>query len=99
MQMVKDVIPQGELIQISEIGKYEDFILKCKERLCSGAQLETMIQTQNTLIKYKQALEKINHPLAKDIEKYSHGARCTFPDFNCTQDCLFKEGKLLTRKI
>ena len=26
--------------------KYEDFILKCKERLCSAAQLEIMKQTR-----------------------------------------------------
>ncbi len=35
----------------------------------------------------------------EDIEKYSHGARCTFCDFNCSSDCKFVEGKLLTRKI
>lgn len=57
MQIVKDVNPQGELIKISEVGKYEDFILKCKERLCSAAQLEIMLQTKKTLEKYKQALK------------------------------------------
>ena len=73
--------------------------LKRKERLCSGAQLEIMRQTRETLLKYRSALEKSNHRLAKDIEKYSHGARCTFPDYNCPADCKFKEGKILTRKI
>lgn len=99
MQLVRGVIPQGELVQISEVGKYEDFILKCKERLCSAAQLEIMLQTRETLLKYKKALEEINHPLAQDIEKYSHGARCTFPDFTCTSECKFKEGINLSRKI
>jgi hypothetical protein len=99
MQIVKGVTPQGELIKISEVGKYEDFILKCKERLCSAAQLEIMLQTKETLLKYKKALEESKSPLAYDIEKYSHGARCTFPDFNCASDCKFNEGKLLTRKI
>ncbi len=99
MQLVKDITPVGELVQISENGKYEDFILKCKERLCSSAQLEIMLQTRNTLLKYKKALEDKNSPLAKDIEKYSHGARCTFPDFDCSSDCCFKEGKTLTRRI
>lgn len=96
---VKDVIPQGELVNISEMGKYEDFILKCKERLCSAAQLEIMQQTRATLVKYKKALELSNHPLSKDIIKYMYGARCTFPDYECTNDCKFKEGKLLTRRI
>ena len=99
MQTVKDVTPQGELIKINEIGKYEDFILKCKERLCSAAQLETMMQTRNTLLKYKKALEEANSPLKEDIEKYTHGARCTFPDFDCSSKCNFKDGIMLTRKI
>ncbi len=99
MQIVKKVNPQGEIVRISEVGKYEDFILKCKERLCSNAQLETMLQTRETLLKYKKALQKSHSPLAQDIEKYSHGARCTFPDFDCSADCKFKEGKTLTRKI
>ena len=99
MQTVSEVNPQGELVRISEVGKYEDFILKCKERLCSAAQLEIMMQTKETLSKYKTALEESGNPLASDIEKYSHGARCTFPDFNCASDCKFKEGKLLIRKI
>lgn len=99
MQIVKGVNPQGELVKINEVGKYEDFILKCKERLCTSAQLEIMLQTRETLLKYKKALEESGNPLAKDIEKYSHGARCTFPDFNCPSDCKFSEGKTLVRKI
>ena len=99
MQLVKNKNPQGELVIIHETGKYEDFILKCKERLCSAAQLEIMLQTKETLLKYKQALEESKSPLAQDIEKYSHGARCTFPDYQCPCDCKFKEGKLLTRRI
>ena len=99
MHLVEKVNPQGELVKISEVGKYQDFILKCKERLCSAAQLEIMKQTQATLLKYKKALEESGSPLASDIEKYSHGARCTFPDFKCTQDCKFPLGKRLERKI
>ena len=36
IKSVSNIILQGELIQIHESGKYEDFILKCKERLCSA---------------------------------------------------------------
>jgi len=99
MEIVKNINPQGEIVKINEIGKYEDFILKCKERLCSAAQLEIMQQTRETLLKYKKALEDSNSHLAQDIKKYSHGARCTFSDFDCSSDCKFKEGKILTRKI
>lgn len=99
MQTVRGVTPQGELVKISEVGKYDDFILKCKERLCTGAQLEIAEQTRETLLRYKKALEKSGSPLAQDIQKYCHGARCTFPDFDCTSDCKFTEGKKLVRKI
>lgn len=99
MNLVKDIYPLGELVRIHEVGKYGDFILKCKERLCSAAQLEIMVQTRETLLKYKDNLEKNNNPLANDIQKYTRGARCTFPDFKCSQDCKFKEGKTLKRMI
>jgi hypothetical protein len=99
MESVKDVVPQGELVLINECGKYEDFILKCKERLCSAAQVEIMSQTRNNLLRYKETLESKNHPLAKDIAKYCRGARCTFPGFKCSQDCGFKEGKTLEREV
>lgn len=99
MQIVRGVTPQGELVKISEVGKYDDFILKCKERLCTGAQLEIAEQTRETLLRYKKALEESGSLLAQDIQKYCHGARCTFPDFDCTSDCKFIEGKKLVRKI
>ena len=99
MHSVRDVTPTGELVLINEMGTYDNFILKCKERLCTSAQLEIMQQTRETLLKYKKALEEANHPLAEDIKKYSNGARCTFPDFDCTSDCKFSEGKTLGRKI
>ena len=93
------VIPQGELILISEMGKYEDFILKCKERLCSAAQVEIMHQTRDTLARYKKYLEDHNNALASDIIKYSHGPRCTFPDYACPSDCKLGPVKKLDRRV
>ena len=99
MESVKNVMPQGEKVLICESGTYDNFILKCKERLCSGAQLEIMLQTKDTLEKMATSFYENGHTLASDIEKYRRGARCTFSDFKCTSDCKFKEGKVLTRKI
>lgn len=96
---ISDVIPQGQLILISEEGTYDNFILKCKERLCSSAQLEIMLQTKKTLLKYKDELEKSNNYLFNDIKQYTNGARCTFSDFKCLSNCKFAEGKKLSRKI
>ncbi len=92
-------IPQGQMVQVNETGTYDNFILKCKERLCGAAQLEISNQTKDTLMKYYQALKSKNHPLKDDIERYIHGARCTFDDYTCSQDCFNKEAKQLKRKI
>lgn len=94
-----DVTPIGEMITIRESGSYQNFILKCKERLCSNAQLEIMLQTRKILLEYMEALKGSNQLLYEDIKKYSHGARCSFPDYICSADCKFKEGKTLVRKI
>lgn len=99
IESVKDVIPNGELVLVNENGNYENFILKCQERLCTAAQLEIMRQTRDTLLKYRDALKESESPLYDDIEKYTHGARCTFPDFECSKPCKFKEGITLTRRI
>lgn len=99
MYDVLEYYPQGQKVKIVESGTYDNFILKCKERLCSCAQLEINNQTRDTLIKYRNALINQNHPLKDDIEKYMHGARCTFPDYTCGSDCNFSEGKKLIRKI
>ena len=99
IESVKDVIPNGELVLVNENGNYENFILKCQERLCTAAQLEIMRQTRDTLLKYRDALKESDSPLYGDIEKYTHGARCTFPNFECSKPCKFKEGITLTRKI
>lgn len=99
MEKVKDLSPQGELVRISEVGKYGDFILKAKERLCTYAQLEIMQQTKKTLEQYKQSLKEKKHPLYQDIRGYDKGARCTFPDYGCNSECNFSEGIRLVRKI
>ena len=99
IESVKDVIPNGEHVLVNENGNYENFILKCQERLCTAAQLEIMRQTRDTLLKYRDALKESESPLYDDIEKYTHGARCTFPNYKCSKPCGFKEGITLTRKI
>ncbi len=94
---LRNIHPQGEIVLINEKGKYEDFILKCKERLCSAAQLEIAQQTAETLKKY--ATRTGDKFIVEDIKNYLRGARCTFLDYSCPKDCGFKEGKTLTRRI
>ena len=96
MKMVESLFPQGKMIGINESGKYENLILKAKERLCSNTQFEAMAKT-------REAIDRIitntdNEYVRKDLEAISHGARCTF-GFNCTKPCGFKEGIDLSRLI
>lgn len=95
--------PQGMLVNVNETGKYEDFIMKLYERLCTAPQLEVMQITRDILIKYRDTLAMSqsanDKKIYEELLKYTHGARCTFPGFICPQDCHFKEGKTLTRRI
>ncbi|MBQ8431212.1 MAG: FAD-dependent thymidylate synthase [Clostridia bacterium] len=84
--------PQGMLININEFGKLDWFIQKMKERKCTYAQLETNKQIDLILRKYVDALKEKNHPRAEELEQYTHGSRCTFPDYTCASPCGFKEG-------
>ena len=96
-----DIISQARLIYIKEQGTYQNFILKCKERLCSAAQYEIAIQTQQTLDKYITTISKQpEHWIWKDIQQYNTGkARCSFPDFVCPNPCGFNAGINMKRLI
>lgn len=93
------VFPQGMLVNISELGTMENFILKMKERKCTFAQLEINQQTDATLKKYVEGLEKIKHPSAEELKLYTRGSRCTFPDYKCASPCGFLEGIQGEREI
>lgn len=97
INLLKENLPQGTLLEINERGTYEDFILKCKERLCSFAQLEINEQTRNTLLKYLK--ETSNNEIANDLLLRAKGSRCTFPDYICKSPCGFKDGITGERNI
>lgn len=98
-ELIRDVNPQGSLVLINEMGTFDNFLLKAKERLCTHVQLESQQITKETLIRYRDALKGVNNDLYEKILQYDHGARCTFPDFHCTNDCKFSAGKKLVRRI
>ena len=86
------VFPQGMLVNINEFGTMDWFVQKMKERKCSAAQLEINKQANDTLHKYVAELKAKNHPRAEELEKYTRGARCTFPDYKCPSPCAWKDG-------
>lgn len=86
------VFPQGLLVNINEFGRLDWFIQKMKERKCTYAQLEINQQTNLILQKYVEALKERGHRRAEELEQYTKGSRCTFPDYKCPSGCGFKEG-------
>ena len=99
MEKQSSVFPQGLLVSINEFGTMDWFIQKMKERKCTFAQLEINQQTSLILNEYVKALKAKNHPRAEELEAYTKGSRCTFPDYKCPSPCGFKEGITETRII
>lgn len=72
MSLFKNGIhPQGLLVDVVETGIFENFVLKCKERLCSRAQYEAMDITRNQVKKFASSadtnLDYYNQKLLKDM--------------------------------
>lgn len=99
---VSDLYPQGMMLNVNETGKYEDFIMKLYLRLCTAAQLEINNLNKDLLNRYINELntnDPRNQKIIDKLQEVSHGARCTFPNFKCPEQCHFKEGMTLKRKI
>ena len=97
MQKVKNNIPQGKLITITEIGTPEALILKAKERLCTAAQLEVKNQTKATIQDYINYCQ--NPDTVRLMKRHNRGSRCTFPGYTCPQPCHFPAGVKGEREI
>lgn len=91
--------PQAMLVDVSEMGNLDDFILKAIERKCSSVLLETTRVVNNVLIKYHKALLAIHHDGADKLATMQKGAKCTFPNFKCPTPCGFALGINEKRKI
>ncbi len=96
---LEEYYPQGMLVQVNERGTFENFILKCTERLCGAAQLEIMEQTSKIMEKYLAETKETNPEIYQELLPYSKGARCTFPGWKCTTPCVFGAKGAMKRKI
>ena len=100
---VKDVYIQGMLVSVTEQGLFEDFALKCKERMCGRAQLEIMEHTNNLVLKFaknkdnlsKKNRERLEDMLVNDVPC----ARCGYSDFVCEDGCKWGKSGAITRLI
>lgn len=84
-------IPQGTMVRITEQGIFEDFVLKCKERLCGRAQLEIANITKENMEKFIDNcdnLSGLNQLLLDSVTSDDEVIpRCMFSDFRCTEGC------------
>lgn len=96
------ILPQATLLEVSESGRFEDFYLKCKERLCARSQLEITEITRDQVVKfaaYSSNLSGMNQILLGNMIRKGPGvnwkkpetviveARCKFADFKCENPC------------
>lgn len=95
----KDEFPTGMLINVNEMGTFDNFVLKMMERKCTFAQLEINNLTNEILAKYVAGLKATNHPRSKEMESYTKGSRCTFSNYTCLSPCGFVDGITETRLI
>jgi hypothetical protein len=95
LNSVRKLYPNATLFKINERGIVENFILKCYERLCGNAQLETMLQTKKTLKKY---IKNTEGELKTELERYLK-ASCLYPDKVCKSPCIWGSKWGINRKI
>lgn len=111
MRSVAYCYPQGTLVRITEQGLFEDFALKCKERMCGRAQLEIMKASTESIKKFIENKENLSYSNLKlletitiehderDIKGLTPCARCMFKDFKCSEWCQWGPKEALTRCI
>lgn len=99
MASLSKYFPQGRMVFVNERGTVENFVLKCKERLCGCAQLEIAMQTKDTLEEYLENTKETNKRVYNYLMQYSTGARCTFADYKCVKPCIWGAKNALDRLV
>lgn len=103
IESVGEVYPQGMLVSVTEQGLFEDFVVKCKERMCGRAQLEIMDVTGQLVKRFvaeKENLSRRNRErLAQITREEMPCARCAYPDYQCREGCTWGSREALTRLI
>lgn len=93
--------PNGLMGTVIEQGLFEDFVLKCKERMCGRAQLEIMKQTEKLVRKFlenRDNLSEYNQSLLDTITPNGEPcAKCNFT--TCKEPCFWGGKSALGRLI
>ena len=99
MRFASKWIPQGTLVHVTESGYIDDFLMKCKERLCGRAQFEVAMSTADTMNRLF-----INGEGNRDLSDcYIRGerlkAKCELVCGGCKEPCEFGAVHALDRSI
>lgn len=100
---VGNVYPQGMLVSVTEQGLFEDFVVKCKDRMCGRAQLEIMQITEQIAARFVTNRENLSAANRKRLDNITDAgkpcARCGYPDFVCQEGCTWGKKEALQRLI
>lgn len=100
---IGDVYPQGMLVSVTEQGLFEDFALKCKERMCGRAQLEIMQVTEQVLCRFIENRNNLSRANQKRLNSITEDdkpcARCGYDDFICSDGCTWGKNGAMSRLI
>jgi len=99
LSKVRNKFPQAMMLDITEMGNLDDFVLKVYERKCAVVLLETNRYTADLTKKYYTAMQSGNHPRADILKPFIRGSRCTFPGFTCVHPCNFADAISEKRKV
>ena len=103
IRSVGEVYPQGMLVSVTEQGLFEDFALKCKERMCGRAQLEIMQVSELLVERFIQNKDKLSKANQKRLEQMMESgkpcARCGYADFTCKEGCTWGKKGALERLV
>jgi thymidylate synthase ThyX len=106
IKSVEYCVPQGTLVNVTEQGIFEDFALKCKERLCGRAQLEITRTIAKNLDRFSadnlcdDNLALLSNMLTVDeCGNIQVLYRCQFKDFKCTDGCRWGAKGFLDRYV
>ena len=88
-----NILPQGQMVSVEESGNFLDFYAKCKERLCTRAQIEIRENTVETAKRFLGVQFKYSD-LVKDMfyydeddDSYKVRPRCQFNNYTCKEPC------------
>lgn len=103
IESIGEVYPQGMLVSVTEQGIFEDFALKCKERMCGRAQLEIMQVSRQLLERFVANKNQLSSANRKRLEKMTEDgkpcARCGYADFFCQEGCTWGKKEAMERLI